>query len=63
MVVLALNGAVAKTLPVLRLATQNLTVSVDAVVRVNLLATTSTSLAHYFSLQSIIHHTRPIFLY
>ena len=40
MVVLALHGKVAKTLPVVRLATHKLTVSVEAVVRVELLATT-----------------------
>ena len=40
MVVLAPHGEVAKTLPVLRLTTQKLIVSVDALVRVELLATT-----------------------
>ena len=43
MVVLAPHGEVAKTLPVLRLATHKLVVSVDAVVGVELLATTLTS--------------------
>ena len=40
MVVLAPHGEVAKTLPVVRLATHKLIVSVDAVVGVELLATT-----------------------
>ena len=40
MVALALHGEVAKTLPVVRLATHKLIVSVDAVVGVELLATT-----------------------
>ena len=40
MVVLAPHGEVAKTLPMLRLATHKLNVSVDAVVGVELLATT-----------------------
>ena len=40
MVVLAPHGEVAKTLPVLRLATHKLIVSVDAVVGVELLSTT-----------------------
>ena len=40
LVVLSLHGEVAKTLPVVRLATHNLIVSVDAVVWVELLATT-----------------------
>ena len=40
MVVLAPHGKVSKTLPVVRLATHKLIVSVDAVVRVKLLATT-----------------------
>ena len=42
MVVLAPHGEVAKTLPVVRLATHKLIVSVDAVVGVELLATTLT---------------------
>ena len=40
MVVLAPHGEVAKTVPVMRLATRKLIVSVDAVVEVELLATT-----------------------
>ena len=40
MVVLAPHGEVAKTLPVVRLATHKLIVSVDAVVGVEILATT-----------------------
>ena len=40
MVVLAPHGEVAKTLPAVRLATHKLIVSVDAVVGVELLATT-----------------------
>ena len=40
MVVLAPHGEVAKPLPVVRLATHKLIVSVDAVVRVKILATT-----------------------
>ena len=40
MVVLAPHGEVEKTLPAVRLATHKLIVSVDAVVRVELLATT-----------------------
>ena len=40
MVVLAPHGEVAKTLPVVRLATHKLIVSVDAVVEVELIATT-----------------------
>ena len=49
MVVLAPHGEVAKTLPVVRLATHKLIESVDAVVGVELLATTVESFVTYIT--------------